>query len=76
MLEESGKETGDKLKDGAKEAGKSLTDAGKEVAKALKDVISPEGKDQAKNFAEQIYNFFKGEFFMEFKTRLPQNVLS
>jgi hypothetical protein len=76
MLEESGKETGEKLKDGAKEAGKTLTEAGKDVAKALKDVISPEGKDKEKNFAEQIFNFFKNEFFMDFKTRLPQNALS
>jgi hypothetical protein len=76
MLEESGKETGEKLKDGAKEAGKTLTEAGKDVAKALKDVISPEGKDKEQNFAEQIFNFFKNEFFMDFKTRLPQNALS
>ena len=76
MLEESGKKTGDTLKDGAKEAGKVLTDAGKEVAKALKDVISPEDKDQGKNFAEEIYKFFKDTFFNDFKKRLPQNALS
>lgn len=76
MLEESGKETGDKLKDGAKEAGKTLTEAGKDVAKALKDVISPEDKNQGKNFAEEIFNFFKNEFFVDFKHRLPQNALS
>ena len=76
MLEESGKKTGDTLKDGAKEAGKVLTDAGKEVAKALKDVISPEDKDQGKNFAEEIFNFFKNEFFKDFQKRLPQNALS
>ena len=76
MLEESGKKTGDTLKDGAKEAGKVLTDAGKDVAKALKDVISPEDKDQGKNFAEEIFNFFKNEFFVDFKRRLPQNALS
>lgn len=76
MLEESGKKTGDTLKDGAKEAGKVLTDAGKDVAKALKDVISPEGKDQGKNFAEEIFNFFKNEFFKDFQKRLPQNALS
>ena len=76
MLEESGKKTGDTLKDGAKEAGKVLTDAGKDVAKALKDVISPEDKDQGKNFAEEIFNFFKNEFFKDFQKRLPQNALS
>jgi len=76
MLEESGKETGEKLKDGAKEAGKTLTEAGKDVAKALKDVISPEDKDKGKNFAEEIFNFFKNEFFKDFQKRLPQNALS
>ena len=76
MLEESGKETGEKLKDGAKEAGKTLTEAGKDVAKALKDVISPEGKDKEQNFAEEIYKFFKDTFFNDFKKRLPQNALS
>ena len=76
MLEESGKKTGDTLKDGAKEAGKVLTEAGKDVAKALKDVISPEDKDQGKNFAEEIYKFFKNTFFNDFKKRLPQNALS
>ena len=76
MLEESGKKTGDTLKDGAKEAGKVLTEAGKDVAKALKDVISPEDKDQGKNFAEEIYKFFKDTFFNDFKKRLPQNALS
>jgi hypothetical protein len=76
MLEESGETTGDKLKDGAEEAGKVLTDAGKEVAKALKDVISPEDKDEGKNFAEEIYKFFKDTFFNDFKKRLPQNALS
>lgn len=76
MLEESGKETGEKLKDGAKEAGKKLTEAGKDVAKALKDIISPEDKDKGKNFAEEIYKFFKDTFFNDFKKRLPQNALS
>jgi hypothetical protein len=76
MLEESGETTGDKLKDGAEEAGKVLTDAGKEVAKALKDVISPEDKDEGKNFVEEIYKFFKDTFFNDFKKRLPQNALS
>jgi hypothetical protein len=76
MLEESGKETGDKLKDGAKEAGKTLTEAGKDVAKALKDIISPEDKDKGQNFAEEIYKFFKDTFFNDFKKRLPQNALS
>jgi hypothetical protein len=76
MLEESGKKSGDDLKKGAEEGGKIMKKAGEEVAKALKDVISPEDKDKGKNFAEQIYNFFKNEFFSDFKTRLPQNALS
>jgi hypothetical protein len=76
MLEESGKTSGEELKKGADEGGKAMKKAGEDVAKALKDVISPEGKDKEKNFAEQIFNFFKNEFFMDFKTRLPQNALS
>ncbi len=76
MLEESGKKSGDELKKGADEGSKVMKKAGQEVAKALKDVISPEGKNKEKNFAEQIYNFFKNEFFNDFKKRLPQNALS
>jgi hypothetical protein len=76
MLEESGKKSGEELKKGADEGGKVMKKAGEEVAKALKDVISPEGKDKEKNFAEQIFNFFKNEFFVDFKARLPQNALS
>lgn len=76
MLEESGKKSGEELKKGADEGGKAMKKAGEEVAKALKDVISPEGKDKEKNFAEEIFNFFKNEFFVDFKQRLPQNVLS
>lgn len=76
MLEESGEKTGDKLKDGAEKAGDTLKKAGDEVAKALKDVIDPKEKDTGRNFAEEIFNFFKNEFFVDFKHRLPQNALS
>ena len=50
--------------------------AGEEVAKALKDVIDPKDKDTGRNFAEEIFNFFKNEFFKDFQKRLPQNALS
>ena len=74
MLEESGEKTGDKLKDGAEKAGDTLKKAGEDFAKRVEDILDP--KEKEKNFAEQIFNFFKNEFFVDFKHRLPQNALS